>query len=146
MSVTKSGDVWYGDGFDDLADYIRDYGAGGYEVAVVKRSVCGQCAGTTFGVQVDETGDECAQRWCLTCDDIAFIGDSEEYWESSETDDCACPCGGEEFEAGVGFALRPDGEVRWLSIGLRCLKDGQLGVYADWKIDYTPSRHLLESA
>ncbi|MFI5896109.1 alpha/beta fold hydrolase [Actinoplanes sp. NPDC051513] len=39
-----------------------------------------------------------------------------------------------------------DREVRWISIGLRCLTDGTLGVYADWKIDYTPTAHLLTSA
>lgn len=28
-----------------------------------------------------------------------------------------------------GFALREDGDVRWISIGLRCLDDHALGVY-----------------
>ncbi|SPL94568.1 unnamed protein product [[Actinomadura] parvosata subsp. kistnae] len=46
----------------------------------------------------------------------------------------------------MGFALRGDGEVRWVSVGLRCLRDGSLGVYADWKIDYSPTAHLLEPA
>jgi len=36
--------------------------------------------------------------------------------------------------------------VRWVSVGLRCLKDNALGVYADTKIDYSPSRHLLGQA
>jgi hypothetical protein len=54
-----------------------------------------------------------------------------------------CLCGGERFDVAVGFALRKDGEVRWVSVALRCTADGVLGVYADWKIDYSPSGHLM---
>jgi hypothetical protein len=43
----------------------------------------------------------------------------------------------------AGFSLHDDGEVRWISIGLRCLTDNTLGVYADWKINYGPSGRLL---
>lgn len=39
--------------------------------------------------------------------------------------------------------MTADDEVRWVSVGLRCLTDGTLGVYTDWKIDYTPTAHLL---
>ncbi len=51
----------------------------------------------------------------------------------------------------VGFSLRDGGDVRWISIGLRCLTDNTLtdttlGVYADWKINYGPSGHLLSQA
>ena len=46
----------------------------------------------------------------------------------------------------VGYALLDDGEVRWISVGLRCLKDDTLGVHADTKIDYSPSHHLLRQA
>lgn len=53
------------------------------------------------------------------------------------------PCGSEEFEAAVAFALGDDGSVRWVTVGLRCIKDGFCGVYADWKIDYGPTDHLL---
>ncbi|GAA3941267.1 hypothetical protein [Actinoplanes auranticolor] len=56
------------------------------------------------------------------------------------------PCGNETFAAALGFALTADEEVRWISVGLRCLTDGTLGVYTDWKIDYTPSAHLITGA
>jgi hypothetical protein len=46
----------------------------------------------------------------------------------------------------VGFSLRDGGDVRWISIGLRCLTDNTLGVYADWNINYGPSGHLLSQA
>jgi hypothetical protein len=45
----------------------------------------------------------------------------------------------------VGFARRPSQEIRWISIGLRCLACGTLGAYADWKIGYAPTGHLLTS-
>jgi hypothetical protein len=35
-----------------------------------------------------------------------------------------------------------DGSIRWVYLALRCVHDGVLGVYADWKIDYSPSDHL----
>jgi hypothetical protein len=34
------------------------------------------------------------------------------------------------FDVAAGFAVRDDGEVRWTSIGLWCVGDGILGVYA----------------
>ncbi|WP_260848731.1 hypothetical protein [Streptomyces sp. SLBN-118] len=62
----------------------------------------------------------------------AFIADSEEYWneESWEDDEpgaAGCPCGSEEFESAVAFSLGDDGSVRWVTVGLRCIKDGFRG-------------------
>ena len=34
----------------------------------------------------------------------------------------------------MGFALRQDGSIEWVSIGLKCVTCGQPGVHADWKI------------
>ncbi|MCA1272399.1 hypothetical protein ACIPQH_16810 [Streptomyces rubiginosohelvolus] len=74
--------------------------------------------------------------------------DSEEYsneesWEDDEPGAAGCPCGSEEFEAAVAFSLGDGGSVRWVTVGLRCIKDGFCGAYADWKIDYGPTDHLL---
>lgn len=144
MTLDKSGKLWHGDNFDDLAEYIRHFKAGGYPVDTVVESRCGECDGRTFRVNIDE--EEATQRACLACGAIAFIGDSAEHWSGTDHDSCACPCEGEEFAVAVGYALFNDGEVRWVSVGLRCLKDNTLGVYADTKIDYNPSRHLLSQA
>jgi hypothetical protein len=70
--------------------------------------------------------------------------DSADTAEVAVPEECACPCGGETFQVAVGFALRDDGDVRWVSVGLRCTTDGTLGVYADWKIDYSPTNALFE--
>ncbi|MBM2614090.1 hypothetical protein JIG36_00790 [Actinoplanes sp. LDG1-06] len=144
MAIDKSGPLWRGETFDDLAELVRAFEAGGYRVDTVAESRCGACDGVGFRVEVDE--DENCRRVCLGCGAAAFIGDSADYWDEESADSCACPCGGEEFAVAVGFALFDDGEVRWVSVGLRCLKDGALGVYAETKIDYSPSRHLLDQA
>lgn len=144
MTLDKSGKLWRGDDFDDLAAYIRHFKAGGYSVATVVESRCGVCDGCAFRVTVDE--DDATRRACLDCGTTAFIGDSAEHWHGTDDDSCACPCGGEEFAVAVGYALFDDGDVRWVSVGLRCLKDNTLGVYADTKIDYSPSGHLLDLA
>ncbi|XVV15885.1 hypothetical protein ACQP2X_16500 [Actinoplanes sp. CA-131856] len=144
MTLDKSGKLWRGEDFADLAEYVRQFEAGGYPVATVVESRCGQCDGRAFRVGIDE--DEATLRMCLACGNVAFIGDSADYWDEDTAGACACPCGGEEFAVAVGYALFDDGEVRWISVGLRCLKDNALGVYADTKIDYSPSRQLLDQA
>ena len=126
----------------DLAEYVRAYQAGGYPVARVQELVCEKCQGTTFSVLVDDE-EGCAAAMCRDCRHEHAIADSIDYLDDAELGECACPCGGEEFAVAVGFALRADGEVRWISVGLRCLADGTLGVYTDWKIDYGPTAHLL---
>lgn len=108
-------------------------------------SVCAECTGREFEVAINEDADA-AERTCVTCGDSAFVADSEEHWAESETGDAACPCGNETFEVAVGYTLAADGEIRWTTVGLRCTKDGFTGVYADWKIDYLPTAHLLNMA
>jgi len=140
MAIEKSGEHWHGDDLDDLAAYVREFQAGGYPVDTVVECVC-TCGARTFRVNIDD--GENTQRRCRSCGTVTFIGDGAEHWDDASAAESACPCGGDEFAAAVGFALTADGEVRWLSVGLRCLTDGTLGVYADLKIDYSPSRHLL---
>ena len=73
--------------------------------------------------------------------------DSADYLEDADLQEAACPCGHEEFDVAVGYAVYDDtDDVRWVSIGLRCRSDSQMGVYADWKIDYSPSGHLYDAA
>ena len=145
MTIDKTGALWRGEDLRDLTDYIRAFRAGGYPVAQVKESICAQCAGTSFRVAVDDD-EGCGQRTCVTCGDVAFIADSAHYWPDASPGECACPCGGEVFAVGVGFALNADNEIRWISLGLRCLTDGTLGVYTDWKIDYSPAAQLFDQA
>ncbi|MFJ3977349.1 hypothetical protein [Streptomyces sp. NPDC090021] len=109
-------------------------------------SVCG-CGDRVFFVLV---GVSSAEREGSECGSRAFIGGSEEYWnegswEGAEPGAAGCPCGSEEFEAAVAvaFSLGDGGAVRWVTVGLGCVKDGFCGVYAGWKIDYGPTDRLL---
>lgn len=129
---------------EDLASYITDFEAGGLPVDSVTDVRCGQCRSTSFRATVDNTAG-CVLRTCAFCGDERFIADSADYWDDAEPMTCVCPCGGEEFSIAVGFSRTEDGNVRWISVGMRCLRDGALGVYADWKIDYTPSAHLMDN-
>jgi hypothetical protein len=140
--IDKSGEHWRGDDVDDLAECVREFAAGRYPVEHVRPLVCAGCGGTTFEVLID-VEEGCAATTCVTCQAQAAVADSEDYLDDADLEECACPCGGEMFSAVVGFAMTESGEVRWISLGLRCVADGVLGVYTDWKIDYEPSRHLL---
>jgi hypothetical protein len=109
--------------------------------------VCAGCGGRVFSVLVNRS-EGGAERECTRCGSRAFIADSEEYWseeywEDEEPGPAWCPCGGEWFEAAVAFSLADDGAVRWVTVALRCFNDGVSGVYADWKISYGPTDHLL---
>lgn len=130
-----------GDGVSaELTAFLREAGDG--RLVKIAPSVCGGCDGRVFLVFVDDV-EGGAERECTGCGSRAFIADSAEFWEDADPGAAGCPCGSEEFEAAVAFSLTDDGSVRWVSVGLRCHQDGVVGVYADWKIDYSPTDHLL---
>jgi hypothetical protein len=132
-------------GGGDLAAYIRQYEAGGHPVQQVRDLVCNRCRGTVFLVSVDDD-DFCAVATCRTCLADKPIADTVKRLRDAELGECDCVCGGEEFAVAVGFALTDDNQVRWVTVGLRCLADDVLGVILDWKIDDRPSAHLLTNA
>ncbi len=81
----------------------------------------------------------------MACGRSTLLLDSGETKDDAELEGAACPCGNETFNVAVGFAgYEGSNDVRWVYLGLRCTDDGVLGVYTDWKIDYTPSSHLYE--
>ncbi|WP_069166912.1 hypothetical protein [Nocardia altamirensis] len=141
MVIDKSGQWWRGEDLTDLAEFVRAFRANGYKVDRVLESVCAQCDGRAFRVEADDD-EGAARRTCTGCGTASFIADSAEYWDDADHGECACPCGGMEFAVAVGYALRDNGDIRWISVGLRCIADGTLGVYADWKIDYSPALDL----
>ena len=145
MTISKSESGWFGTSPNDIDEYLRAFAAGGYPVQAVAHSACAACrvdAGFTVSLDDDQGA---AVRTCLACNTVQPMLDSGEFLADAELEDAACPSGHEEFDVAVGYAFRLDGEVRWISVGLRCRNDGQLGVYTDWKIDYSPSRHLLDA-
>jgi len=93
----------------DLAEYIRHSKAGGYPVATVVESRCGECDGRAFRVNLDV--QEATQRLCLACDATAFIGYSAEHWSGTGHDSYACPCGGVESATRSSTTVRCAGSV-----------------------------------
>lgn len=141
--IDKSGRWWKGENVDDLREYVVAFTSQNYRADEIRQSVCKTCRCERFTLCVDDD-EGCAQRSCRSCGLSAFIGDSEDFWEGAAPGDAACPCGAEDFEVAVGFSLLESGEIRWVSVGCHCVACGVLEVYVDWKIDYEPSRHLLD--
>jgi hypothetical protein len=143
MALRKRGKYRYGDSQADVHAEILRYSKGvKYPAHHHADAVC-KCGGTRFRLFLDDT-QGAAVRGCVACDQEHPIGDSDEYLEEAELDDCACPCGGEEFEITVGVSLYDDSEdVRWLYVGCRCPACGLTAVYGDWKNEYNGYRELL---
>jgi hypothetical protein len=139
--IDKTGTWWTGASFDDLREYLVEYTAESYPAGPIAQSSC-TCGAHAFAVRFDPD-EGCAQRRCHACGEEAFIADSEELWDDADPVEAQCPCGAEAFELGVAFSLRDDGDVRWITVGGRCVACGVLGAYVDWKIDYSPTDHLL---
>lgn len=143
MTIDRSRQWWTGTEAADLAEYLAAYSAAGYPTQRVIPITCGTCGADTFTVRVDDE-EGCAERTCSSCRDTTLVFDSEDTLDEAELDHATCPCGGETFNAAAGFALHDDGDIRWVYLGLRCVRDGVLGCYTDWKIDYSPTAHLFE--
>ncbi|MDX3101058.1 cation:proton antiporter [Nonomuraea angiospora] len=90
----------------------RPFVGGRANVQQVSEAACVGCAGNCFSVMADDI-EGCVQRICVACGDASYIADSADCVNDADLEECACPCGGEEFAAAVGFAFRSDGEVRW---------------------------------
>ena len=142
--IDTSGKWWKGQDFDALVEYLRLYTQDGNPVGRVEQSNC-TCGGDVFRLHADPD-EGAARRTCAMCKAKAFIADSEEFWEEASPKLVKCPCGKSEYEVGVGFSLRSDGEVRWITVGNRCVSCGILAACADWKVDYAPTHHLFALA
>ena len=106
---------------------------------------CQACGGTSFRLVIDQD-EGYAERTCSACSERVVMLDSADA-AAEDLSEAACPCGGEVFNLAVGYAFfAGEEEIRWVYVGARCLTDGTLGVYTDWKIDYSPSTQLLTQA
>ena len=144
MALRKRGKWRYGDSQADARAEIARYSKeAGYPAEHFADAVC-QCGGRVFALYLDDTAGV-ASRVCVACDAEAHpIGDSAEFMDEAEEEECACPCGEEVFEITVGVSLYDDSEdVRWLYVGCRCLKCGLTAVYGDWKNEFNGYRELL---
>ncbi|HEY8502960.1 MAG TPA: hypothetical protein VIL46_00160 [Gemmataceae bacterium] len=143
MALKKRGKYRYGDCQADIRGEIHRYSKGnGYPAHHFADAVC-TCGGTRFRLALDDT-EGAAVRTCVGCGAEHPIGDSNEYLAEAELQECACPCGGEEFEITAGVSLYDDSEdVRWFYLGCRCPACGLTAVYGDWKNEFNGYQELL---
>jgi hypothetical protein len=143
MALRKRGKYRYGENQADIRDEILRYSRGiKYLAHHYADAVCA-CGGRVFRLSLDDT-EGAAVRSCVACAKEHPIGDSDEFLEEAELNDCACPCGNEEFEITVGVSLYEHSEdVRWLYVGCRCPGCGLTAVYGDWKNEFIGYRELL---
>jgi hypothetical protein len=143
MALTKRGKYRYGDSAADIRAELERYGqVNGYPVHHAAEAKC-TCGGTVFKLRLDDN-EGAAVRQCLACANEHPIGDSADFLDAAELEECACPCGAEQFEITVGVSLYADSEdVKWLYLGCRCAKCGLTAVYGDWKNEFNGYRQLL---
>ena len=145
MAIDRSGQWWIGDAPSDLDAYVSAFSAENHPSRTVVHATCASCGSTAFSVTLDDE-EGCAVRTCASCGESRALLDSDEYLDDATLENAECPCGGSTFNTAVGFAFYDDSDdVRWVYLALRCTTDGVLGCYADWKIGYSPSAHLLRS-
>lgn len=147
MALRKRGRWRYGDGpADTRAEIVRYSREVGHVAEQFADAVCA-CGGRVFGLWVDNEAGV-ASRVCVACVAEAHpIGDSADYLDDANEEECACPCGGEALEVTVGVALYADSDdVRWLYVGGRCPACGLTAVYGDWKNEFDDFRQLLARA
>jgi hypothetical protein len=144
MALHKRGKWWYGESQADIHDEILRYSKSVTYLARHYADAACKCGSNLFNLLLDST--ECvAVRVCVACGTEHPIADSDEFLDSAELEECACPCGNEEFEIAVGVSLYENSEtVKWLYLGCRCPKCGLTAVYGDWKNEFIGYQNLLE--
>ena len=147
MTIDKSETWWKGDDLHDLLLYIKDFTQDEFPAERFGKCVC-TCGGSSFTfVGSPERG--IAERTCTACEKPHYVCDSEKHWDQEVLEAFACPCEAEVFELAVGFSMRADSlpdDVQWITLAGRCLECGILAVYADWRVNDSPSAHLLKQA
>ncbi len=143
MTLRKRGGYTYGSRRADVRVEVTRYAKRNtYAAHRFAEAEC-ECGGKAFRLALDDTAGA-AVRTCAACAKVHPIGDSDEYLEEAELDECECPCGKDIFEITVGVSLyRGSEDVRWMYVGCRCVECKLVAVYGDWKNEYEGARELL---
>ena len=146
MAIDTGGKWWRGETVEDLADYLRALTADAYPADEIRRCVCAACGSEEFllRIRAEEGG---AMRTCAHCGSQHFIADSEQTWGRAKGTASPCPvCKHAVLNVVVGFSLRQNRDVRWVTVAERCVACGVLGSSIDWGVSYGPSHDLVERA
>jgi hypothetical protein len=143
MGINTSGRWWVGSTPADIRGFLEAYATKGYEVHEFRLATC-SCGSDSFSLDADEN-EGVAKRICAICSAEHFLCDSAEYWDEAKPTHWRCiECASETTNVGVGFSLIGDKEIHWLYVGCRCATCGILGCFGGWKINYAPSRQLID--
>lgn len=143
MALRKQGKYRFGDSQADIRDEITRYSELNAYVAHHFADARCQCGAKVFRLVMDEN-EGAAVRRCMACSIEHPIADGGDYLDDAELEECACPCGHEEFEITVGVSLyEGSDDVRWIYVGCRCPACDLVAVYGDWKNEYEGYRELL---
>ena len=135
LALTKKGNFRFGDSQFDIREELQHFSKNGYPSLHFADAIC-ICGNTTFQLSLDDN-EGVAVRICTICNAEHPIGDSAEFLEDAELEECECPCGANEFEVTAGVAPTKHGEdVKWLYIGCRCVRCGLTACYGDWKNEF----------
>jgi hypothetical protein len=142
--LTKRGKSYFGESQADIREEVLRYSKlSGYSAQHFADAAC-ECGGRLFRLSFDEN-EGAAVRRCPSCQKEHAIGDSAEYLEEAELEECGCPCGNDDLEITVGVSLYDGSEdVRWLYVGCRCPQCGLTAVYGDWKNEFNGYQSLLK--
>lgn len=144
VTIDKSGEFWTSPEASDIEEFLVELTADGYPVGVVRQSTCAGCGGDVFVLRADrEEGS--ARRNCVRCGTKELIADSADSWRESRPRTRVCPCGEKQCNLAVGYSLRDNGDVRWVTVGSRCVACGMLGAYVDWGLSAAGNSVLTES-
>jgi hypothetical protein len=143
MALHKRGRFYYGDSQTDIQTELLRYSkSNGYPAEHFANATC-QCGNISFHLKIDDS-EGAAVRQCKKCSVEQAIGDSADYLEDAELEECECPCGFDVFEITMGVALYAQSEdVKWLYLGCRCIHCGLTACYGDWKNEYPDYQELL---
>jgi hypothetical protein len=146
MALTRRGDRCHGESQADIREELLRYSqVNGYRADHFAECKCA-CGGRVFQLELDDN-EGAAVRHCIACSQDHPIGDSADFLDDAELEECACPCGADGLEITVGVSLYADSEdVRWVYLGCRCPACGLTAVYGDWKNEFNGYRNLLERA
>ena len=140
--IDRRGTWWTGSEASDVEEYLLGYTQDGYPADRYEQPRC-TCSNAVFHLEADRD-EGCARRTCVECGLDHFICDSGEFAEDAALQEMTCVCGQRAFDLGVAFSPRADGNVRWISVGVRCVACGVLGCPVEWEVDYAPTPPLYE--
>jgi hypothetical protein len=143
VAIDKTGEWWTSTDPADIESYLIELTAEAYPVDVVRASLCSSCGHDVFVLRADRR-EGAARRNCVKCNSKEFIADSASSWPDSRPTTRLCPCGEKTCNLAVGYALRDTGDVRWVTVGSRCVACGMLGAFVDWKVSEAGTAALTD--